>query len=141
MAAAALVVLALALRGPAASACSNDYECSLNGVCKAGACACDVPWTGAACAMIGFDPAPAGGMYGFGVPFATSSWGGNALEDGGLFVEPTGQGIFPLFAESETDFFLRVVNAQVSFTKNDTGEVTGLVLHQGGRDQPAPKAR
>ena len=23
-------------------------------------------------------------MYGFGVPFATSSWGGNALEDGGL---------------------------------------------------------
>jgi hypothetical protein len=85
MAAAALVVLALALRGPAASACSNDYECSLNGVCKAGACACDVPWTGAACAMIGFDPAPAGGMYGFGVPFATSSWGGNALEDGGLW--------------------------------------------------------
>ncbi len=63
------------------------------------------------------------------------------LENGGLFVEPTGQGKFPLFAESETEFFVRVMNAQISFTKDDTGEVTGLVLHMDGRDQPATKAR
>lgn len=63
------------------------------------------------------------------------------LENGGLFVEPTGEGKFPLFAESETEFFLRVVNAQVTFTKGDTGEVTGLVLHQDGREQAAPKVR
>jgi len=63
------------------------------------------------------------------------------LENGGLLVEPTGQGKFPIFAESETEFFLRVENAQISFTKDDDGEVDGLVVHMGGRDQPAPKIR
>ena len=46
---------------------------------------------------------------------------------------------FPLFAESETEFFLKVVDAQVTFTKNDAGEVDGLVLHQNGRDAPGRK--
>jgi len=63
------------------------------------------------------------------------------LENGGLFIEPTGQGKFPLLAESETEFFLRVVNAQITFSRDDTGEVTGLVLHQGGRNRAAPKVR
>ena len=31
-----------------------------------------------------------------------------SLEDGGLFLEPTDQGKYPMFAESETKFFLRV---------------------------------
>jgi len=39
-----------------------------------------------------------------------------------------------MFAESETRFFLKVVDAQVEFVKNDTGRVTNLVLHQGGQD-------
>jgi len=30
-----------------------------------------------------------------------------------------------MFAESETKFFLRVVDAQISFTKDDSGAVTG----------------
>jgi hypothetical protein len=38
-------------------------------------------------------------------------------------------------------FFLRGVNAQVSFTRNDAGVITGLVIHQGGRQQPARKVR
>jgi hypothetical protein len=62
------------------------------------------------------------------------------LEDGALFAQPTGQGKAGLFPESEVDFFLRVVNAQVTFTKDGSGAVTGLVLHQGGRDQTARKA-
>jgi hypothetical protein len=36
--------------------------------------------------------------------------------------------------ESESEFFSKVVDTQVTFTKNEKGEVTGLVLHQGGRD-------
>jgi hypothetical protein len=48
--------------------------------------------------------------------------------------QATGQQKFPLFAESETKFFLKVVDAEVDFVKNDKGEVTGLVLHQGGQD-------
>ncbi len=59
------------------------------------------------------------------------------LEDGALFLQATGQGKLPVFAESETKFFLKVVDAQVSFTKDDSGAVTGLILHQGGANQPA----
>jgi hypothetical protein len=36
---------------------------------------------------------------------------------------------------------LRGVNAQVSFTRDFAGVVTGLVIHQGGRDQPARRIR
>ena len=44
-----------------------------------------------------------------------------------------------MFAESGTKFFLRVVDAQVEFFRNDKGLVTHLVLHQGGRDMKAPR--
>jgi CubicO group peptidase (beta-lactamase class C family) len=56
-----------------------------------------------------------------------------------LFAQPTGQPRFPLFAEKEDEFFLKVVDAQVTFTKDSTGVVTGLVLHQNGLNQPAKK--
>ena len=59
------------------------------------------------------------------------------LEDGALFVQATGQGKAAIFAESETKFFLKVVDAQISFTKDDAGPVAGLILHQGGVDQKA----
>jgi CubicO group peptidase (beta-lactamase class C family) len=63
------------------------------------------------------------------------------LEDGRLQAQPTGQSKATLFAEAQDKFFLRVVNAQVTFTKAPTGEVTGLILHQGGRDQPGRKVK
>ena len=56
------------------------------------------------------------------------------LENGQLMAQATKQPKFPLFAESETRFFLKAVDAQFEFFKNDKGEVTHLVLHQGGRD-------
>ena len=57
-----------------------------------------------------------------------------------LFAQATGQPPFPIFAESEGEFFLKVIDAQVSFTKdNSTGAVTGLVLHQNGANQPGKK--
>ena len=59
------------------------------------------------------------------------------LEDGALFTQATGQGKLAIFAESETKFFLKVVDAQISFTKDDSGAVTGLILHQAGANQPA----
>jgi CubicO group peptidase (beta-lactamase class C family) len=61
------------------------------------------------------------------------------LENGQLMAEATKQPKFPLFAESETKFFLKVVDAQLEFFKNDKGEVTHLVLHQGGRDMTGTK--
>ncbi len=48
--------------------------------------------------------------------------------------QATNQPKFPIFAESPTEFFLKVVDAQIEFVKNDKGEVTQLILHQGGRD-------
>jgi CubicO group peptidase (beta-lactamase class C family) len=56
------------------------------------------------------------------------------LEGDQLVSQATGQGKFPLFAESETMFFLKVVDAEVEFFKNEKGEVTHLMLHQGGQD-------
>jgi CubicO group peptidase (beta-lactamase class C family) len=56
-----------------------------------------------------------------------------------LMAQATGQPKFPLFAESETKFFLKVVDAEVEFFKNEKGEVTHLILHQGGQDQKGTK--
>lgn len=63
------------------------------------------------------------------------------LVDGRLTAQLTGQQRFPLYAESDSDFFYTVVDAQITFERNDTGEVVGLVLHQGGRDQLATKKK
>lgn len=63
------------------------------------------------------------------------------LEDGGLFVQATGQGKLRLWPFTKTDFFVKEVEAQVSFQPSADGTVTGLVLHQGGRDSPARKIR
>jgi hypothetical protein len=64
-----------------------------------------------------------------------------SLESGRLHAQPTGQTKLPLSAESSDTFFLRQANARISFTKGASGEVTGLVLDQGGRKQSARKVR
>ena len=55
-----------------------------------------------------------------------------------LMVEATGQPQFELFPESETKYFLKVVDARITFVKDDTGKVTHLIFHQGG-DQTAKR--
>ncbi len=59
------------------------------------------------------------------------------LESGQLTTQMSGQGKIPLFAESETKFFTKVVDAEVEFGKDDKGAY--LVLHQGGRDMKAQR--
>jgi D-alanyl-D-alanine carboxypeptidase len=56
-----------------------------------------------------------------------------------LFSQATGQPKVEVFAESEKDFFLKVVDAQLTFQLEGTGPAKGLVLHQGGRDTPAKR--
>jgi D-alanyl-D-alanine-carboxypeptidase/D-alanyl-D-alanine-endopeptidase len=56
-----------------------------------------------------------------------------------LQAQLTGQSYFDLFPESRTDFFYDVVDAQITFNVNAEGRATNLVLHQNGRDLPAPK--
>lgn len=50
-----------------------------------------------------------------------------------LFVQATGQPRFPIFAESDSTFFLTIVDAQISFTRD------GMVLHQNGQHMPGRK--
>lgn len=56
-----------------------------------------------------------------------------------LSAQATGQEAFPIYPESQTEFFLKVVDAEIRFVTDDQGQVTGLVLHQNGRDTPAKK--
>jgi len=60
-------------------------------------------------------------------------------EGDGLFAQATGQAKFELFAEDQKNFFLKVVDAQITFEADATGKATGLVLHQNGRDMPAKR--
>ena len=51
-----------------------------------------------------------------------------------LYLQATNQSKVPLFAESQKDFFLKVVDAQVSFATDGNGPAPKLVMHQNGRD-------
>jgi CubicO group peptidase (beta-lactamase class C family) len=50
-----------------------------------------------------------------------------------LFGQGTGQGRFEMFARTPTEFYLKVVNAQVSFNLNDQSAVESLTLKQNGQ--------
>jgi len=56
-----------------------------------------------------------------------------------LHARMTGQGWLPIFPESATAFFYKAVDAQIIFERGTRGEVTGLVLHQGGAKQRAAR--
>jgi CubicO group peptidase (beta-lactamase class C family) len=52
-----------------------------------------------------------------------------------LFIQATGQPRVEIFAQSESEFFLKVVDARITFLKD------GLILHQNGMDQKAKKVK
>lgn len=63
------------------------------------------------------------------------------LEGGKLLGQISTQPKLEMAAESETVFFFRTVNAQVTFVVNAQGEVTGLTFSQGGSSIPAQKIK
>lgn len=62
-------------------------------------------------------------------------------ENGKLMGQPNGQQKAELFPTSETEFFLKAIDAQVTFVKDDQGKVKHLILHQNGRNMEAKKIR
>ncbi|MEO1624988.1 MAG: hypothetical protein AAFV25_07505 [Bacteroidota bacterium] len=50
------------------------------------------------------------------------------------YAQATGQGAAPIFAESETKFFLKVVDAQLEFIADAEGAFSKLILYQGGQE-------
>jgi hypothetical protein len=59
--------------------------------------------------------------------------------NGRLMVQATGQPELDVFPESETQFFYRAVDAQLTFELNADGYATALVLHQNGRNRRATR--
>lgn len=60
-----------------------------------------------------------------------------SMENGRLFAQLTGQPSLQIHPESDTEFNYRTVPARIVFQLDDDGEVSGLVLHQGGQKMPA----
>jgi len=71
-------------------------------------------------------------------------YGGGAIltvtrEGPRLFAEMTGQPKFEIFAKSDTEFFWKVVVAEVKFVLDDDGRVAKAVHQQAGRTIEAPR--
>ena len=60
------------------------------------------------------------------------------LIDGKLLAQATGQGPIPLLASAPNEFFVRGAEIAITFNRDASGAVTGLVLHQNG-DHAAPR--
>jgi hypothetical protein len=56
-----------------------------------------------------------------------------------LVARLTGQQFLPIFASAKDEFFYKLVDAQLSFHRGADGKITGLTLHQNGRDLPASR--
>ena len=64
----------------------------------------------------------------------------NIYRDGGrYFSQLPGQQAIEIFPDAQGEFFTKVVDAQITFDKDASGNVTELVLHQGGRDISMPR--
>jgi CubicO group peptidase (beta-lactamase class C family) len=49
-----------------------------------------------------------------------------------LFIQATGQPKLEVFAEAAKEYFLKAVDAQLSFVTNAAGQATAVILHQNG---------
>lgn len=56
-----------------------------------------------------------------------------------FYTQLTGQPRIEVFAESERKFFLKVVDAQLTFDVDPSGTATQVILHQNGIDQAAKR--
>lgn len=62
-------------------------------------------------------------------------------EENRLFIAPPGQPEVEIFPVSETKFHVKAFDADITFVKNESGEVINLIFHAGGNDMPAKKIR
>ncbi|OGC06342.1 hypothetical protein A2V82_16255 [candidate division KSB1 bacterium RBG_16_48_16] len=66
---------------------------------------------------------------------------GITLEGEQLYIQVTGQPRFEIYASSPTEFFLKVVNAKITFLKDEADQVTALQLDQGPVHTVAKKVK
>ena len=70
------------------------------------------------------------GTYALGLLFAITV----TIEDGKVMAQGSGQQKCQVYPSSDTEFFYKVVDAQLKFEKGDDGKFNKLVLHQNGQD-------
>jgi CubicO group peptidase (beta-lactamase class C family) len=58
-----------------------------------------------------------------------------------LYAQLSGQPRFEIYPKSETEFFWKVVDAQVTFVKDEAGVVTKAIHHQNGATFTAPRIK
>jgi len=63
------------------------------------------------------------------------------MDNDELSIQATGQAKATIYAESEARFYLKVVNAQIEFIKDDSGSVEKLILYQNGAVMPGKKVK
>jgi CubicO group peptidase (beta-lactamase class C family) len=63
------------------------------------------------------------------------------LQNGRLMEQATNQRKLPLFPESSSKFFMKVVDAEVEFFATEAGQISHLVLHQNGKDMRGERKR
>jgi len=62
-----------------------------------------------------------------------------SLEDGKLIGKPEGQEALQLHPEKEDQFFIKEIEAQVNFTRNEKKEINAMTLLQNGREMSGKK--
>jgi len=59
-----------------------------------------------------------------------------------LFAQATGQAKYEIFPRSESEFFLKVADVQITFVADDTGDVVKAIIRLPSREEgEAPKIR
>jgi len=64
-----------------------------------------------------------------------------AREDQHLYIQVSNQPKFEVFPRTQTEFFLKIVQADITFTKDQDGKVTSLTLKQSGLTSMGPKVK
>jgi CubicO group peptidase (beta-lactamase class C family) len=75
------------------------------------------------------------GVYGFESGFSIMV----TTENDRLYAKGKGQQNFEIFPKSESEYFYTLIDAEITFIKDENGTVTGLILHQGGEDSSASR--
>lgn len=89
-------------------------------------------------AEVALDPATlqsyVGTYNGQGVSFVVT------LRGNRLYAQLTGQSAVQIYASAKDAFFYKIVDAQITFSRDASGSVTSLTLHQNGNDVLATRA-
>ncbi len=76
-----------------------------------------------------------GGRYEIGPGFILTV----TREGDRLLTQATGQPTIEIFAESETEFFPKAFDGQLSFDLKEPGPAKAVIIHQGDREMPAKR--